>query len=366
MIYFGFISSAGRSTFFTKLDLINISQIAGADHHHRDRRGVPADLRRDRPVGGLHLHVRPVHDALPDRLLRGARHPRRSSSPCSWAWWSAGSTGSSPSRSGCRRSSPRSAPASCCTGSCSSPRTRSRPPSPAQCRASATGSAPLPGPSSSGPSSWRSSSTGAAAHPVGAAHDRGRRQPARRAARRASTSARIKYGNFMMRAVLGAFVGIQVAFQTSVIDPSSGGYQPMFYSVAAAVIGGTAMLGGSGTIIGAFLGLDHAGRAHRRLQRHRGQRQPAATSSSACAILIAMVANVQLARLRERGRVAMTAATPDGQGTVTAPRRGRAAGRAHQQAVRRGDRAASTSTCTWSRARSSPCSATTARASPRC
>ena len=28
----------------------------------------------------------------------------------------------------------------------------------------------------------------------------------------------------------------------------------MFYAVAAAVIGGTAMLGGSGTIIGAFLG----------------------------------------------------------------------------------------------------------------
>ena len=28
----------------------------------------------------------------------------------------------------------------------------------------------------------------------------------------------------------------------------------MFYAVAAAVIGGTAMLGGSGTIIGAFFG----------------------------------------------------------------------------------------------------------------
>jgi len=66
--------------------------------------------------------------------------------------------------------------------------------------------------------------------------------------------ARIKYGNFMITAVLGAFVGLQIAFQTAVIDPSAGGYTPMFYSVAAAVIGGTAMLGGSGTIIGAFLG----------------------------------------------------------------------------------------------------------------
>ena len=37
---------------------------------------------------------------------------------------------------------------------------------------------------------------------------------------------RIKYGNFMITGALGAFVGLQVAFQTSVIDPSSGGFQP--------------------------------------------------------------------------------------------------------------------------------------------
>ena len=77
----------------------------------------------------------------------------------------------------------------------------------------------------------------------------------------------------------------------------------MFYAVAAAVIGGTAMLGGSGTIIGAFLGAIDARRADRRLQRHRGQRVPAARSSSAAPILLAMIANVQLARLRATGRV---------------------------------------------------------------
>ena len=33
--------------------------------------------------------------------------------------------------------------------------------------------------------------------------------------------ARIKYGNFMITGMLGAFVGIQIAFQTSVIDPFS-------------------------------------------------------------------------------------------------------------------------------------------------
>ena len=114
-------------------------------------------------------------------------------------------------------------------------------------------------------------------------------------------TARIKYGNFMLCAVLGAFVGLQVAFQTSIIDPGSGGYQPMFYSVAAAVIGGTAMLGGSGTIIGAFLGgimlavltdgFNVIGVSANPLPLIFG-----------LAILLAMVANVQFARLRERGR----------------------------------------------------------------
>ena len=114
-------------------------------------------------------------------------------------------------------------------------------------------------------------------------------------------TARIKYGNFMLCATLGAFVGIQVAFQTSVIDPSSGGYTPMFYSVAAAVIGGTAMLGGSGTVIGAFLGslvlavmfdgFNVIGVSANPLPLILG-----------IAILLAMAANVTFARLRERGR----------------------------------------------------------------
>ncbi len=113
--------------------------------------------------------------------------------------------------------------------------------------------------------------------------------------------ARIKYGNFMITGGLGAFVGIQVALQVNDIDPSSGQYQPMFYAVAAAVIGGTAMLGGSGTIIGAFFGsmvlailtdgFNVAGINANVLNIIFG-----------AAILIAMIANVQLARLRGAGR----------------------------------------------------------------
>ncbi len=112
---------------------------------------------------------------------------------------------------------------------------------------------------------------------------------------------RIKYGNFMITGFMGAFVGLQVAFYTNSVDPTSGGYPPMFYAVIAAVIGGTAMLGGSGTILGAFLGavvlatltdgFDIIGVSSNPLPIIFGG-----------AILVAMIANVQLARLRQAGR----------------------------------------------------------------
>jgi len=112
---------------------------------------------------------------------------------------------------------------------------------------------------------------------------------------------RIKYGNFMLCATLGALVGLQNAFYTNTIDPSAGGFQPMFYAVTAAVIGGTAMLGGQGTILGAFLGsivlatllngLNVAGISANPLDIILG-----------AAILLAMIVNVRLARLRAAGR----------------------------------------------------------------
>jgi simple sugar transport system permease protein len=112
---------------------------------------------------------------------------------------------------------------------------------------------------------------------------------------------RIKYGNFMLTSTLGALVGLQTAWYTNTIDPSAGGYQPMFYAVTAAVIGGTAMLGGSGTVLGAFLGgivlatlingLNVAGISANPLDIVFG-----------LAILLSMIANVRLARLRAAGR----------------------------------------------------------------
>jgi simple sugar transport system permease protein len=113
--------------------------------------------------------------------------------------------------------------------------------------------------------------------------------------------ARIKYGNFMITGFMGALAGIQVAFYNNTIDPSSGGYQPMFYAVAAAVIGGTAMLGGVGTILGGFLGAIVLAIVQDGFSIIGISANPINIIFGS-AILIAMVANVLLARLRGEGR----------------------------------------------------------------
>jgi simple sugar transport system permease protein len=69
---------------------------------------------------------------------------------------------------------------------------------------------------------------------------------------------RVKILFFMLTSVLGGLGGIMEAFRITSIDPQAGGGVGgtviMFNAVAGAVIGGTALNGGSGTIIGAFLG----------------------------------------------------------------------------------------------------------------
>ena len=65
---------------------------------------------------------------------------------------------------------------------------------------------------------------------------------------------RLKIGNFVLTAVLAGFTGCLEAFRIGSIDPQAGGNQIMFLAVAAGVIGGTPLAGGSGTIIGGLLG----------------------------------------------------------------------------------------------------------------
>ena len=65
---------------------------------------------------------------------------------------------------------------------------------------------------------------------------------------------RIKIGNFVISGALAAFTGVLEAFRISSIDPTAGGTNIMFLAVAAGVIGGTPLAGGSGTVIGALIG----------------------------------------------------------------------------------------------------------------
>lgn len=65
---------------------------------------------------------------------------------------------------------------------------------------------------------------------------------------------RLKLGNFILTGALAGFTGILESFRISSIDPQAGGNQIMFLAVAAGVIGGTSLAGGSGTIIGGLIG----------------------------------------------------------------------------------------------------------------
>jgi len=65
---------------------------------------------------------------------------------------------------------------------------------------------------------------------------------------------RIRMVNFVLAALLGGLVGIVESFHVQSIDPLAGGTSILLQGIAAAVIGGTALTGGSGTIVGAVIG----------------------------------------------------------------------------------------------------------------
>ena len=65
----------------------------------------------------------------------------------------------------------------------------------------------------------------------------------------------IKMRNFILAAMLAGFAGVIEGIRVGSFDPGAGvAGTKVFLSVAAAVIGGTLLSGGSGTIIGAFFG----------------------------------------------------------------------------------------------------------------
>jgi simple sugar transport system permease protein len=113
---------------------------------------------------------------------------------------------------------------------------------------------------------------------------------------------RIKIGNFMLASMLGGFAGIMDSVRITSILPLQGGPDIMFLGVAAAVIGGTSLLGGSGTIVGGFLGVCVLALLNIGFTT-LGVSAFNFPLIIGLAILAAMVLNVQIQRLKNLGRL---------------------------------------------------------------
>ena len=112
---------------------------------------------------------------------------------------------------------------------------------------------------------------------------------------------RIKIGNFMIASMLGALAGLLEAFRINSIDPNIGGGTALtFTAISAAVIGGTALAGGSGTVIGALLGALILGELQNGFNLIGVSANPFQLILGS-AILISMIANQYLSRLRRTG-----------------------------------------------------------------
>ena len=113
---------------------------------------------------------------------------------------------------------------------------------------------------------------------------------------------RIKVYNFMIAGGLAAAAGVVNTTQFASADPLAGGPFLTLQAIAAAVIGGTSLLGGSGTVIGALLGAFVVATLNNGLVMMGAQ----ATVSDiylGAAIVLAMILNVQVDRMRARRRV---------------------------------------------------------------
>jgi simple sugar transport system permease protein len=114
-------------------------------------------------------------------------------------------------------------------------------------------------------------------------------------------SGRILMGNFVLASVLGGFAGVLEAFRVNTISPPTGDQTLMFTAISAAVIGGTALAGGSGTIIGALLGAVVLGVLKDGFNLI-GLNAYTFDLILGLAILLAMISNVRLDKLRKAGR----------------------------------------------------------------
>jgi simple sugar transport system permease protein len=110
---------------------------------------------------------------------------------------------------------------------------------------------------------------------------------------------RIKIAAFMILGGLAAFTGIITASISGSVAPDAGGSNLTLLAIAAAVIGGTALTGGSGTVVGALIGAFVIACLNNGLVLLGAQ----ATESNiylGFAIIAAMILNVQVDAVRVR------------------------------------------------------------------
>jgi simple sugar transport system permease protein len=112
----------------------------------------------------------------------------------------------------------------------------------------------------------------------------------------------IKIGNFVLANFLAGFAGIIDSTRVTTIVPLQGGPDLMFIAVAGAVIGGTSLFGGVGSVIGSFIGVAVL------IILRTGLNIVGVSAFTfdlitGLAILAAMIVNVQVARLRNLGRL---------------------------------------------------------------
>jgi len=110
----------------------------------------------------------------------------------------------------------------------------------------------------------------------------------------------IKIRNFALCSALGGLAGVIDAFRIGSIDPLAGGAEITFAAIAAAVIGGTLLTGGSGTLIGALIGALVLGVLKDGFTL-LGVSAFTFDIILGAAILATMAVNVRLTRWRERG-----------------------------------------------------------------
>ncbi|MEV6641519.1 ABC transporter permease [Amycolatopsis sp. NPDC051371] len=110
---------------------------------------------------------------------------------------------------------------------------------------------------------------------------------------------RVKVVNFAITSTLAGLAGILQGTRVGSYDPTNGGFTTMFFAVASAVIGGTALLGGAGTVAGAFLGALLLGIVFDGFNL-TGVSANAFNVVLGAAILLAMVLNVTLIVVRKR------------------------------------------------------------------